>query len=135
MSNLFNPADPTVIEVSSVAAATAATTSTAIMSNMVLTTPPAGRYLVMFSCDINSATAGAAITVDIFVGGVAVSGTQRKVAPFDGGTLSVGAARCGLSIQQSMTVTGAQDIDIRWSASSNGPTVAARCITALRISP
>lgn len=119
-------------EVTATASVTAGTGADALMTGMTIT-PVAGTYITWFSCDINSSTAGAATSVSIYVGGVQVAASLRKVAPFDGGTLSQGAARCGVSTQATVIVNGSQAIAIEWSASNGTNTVAGRTLTILRV--
>lgn len=119
-------------EVSATASATAGNGADALMTGMTIT-PVAGTYLVWFSCDITSPTAGAAVQASLYIGGVQKTDSLRKVAPFDGGTLSAGSARCGLSTNGVVTVSGSQAIEIRWSASNTTSTVAARTMNILRV--
>lgn len=121
------------IEVSGTASITAGTGADALMTGMTITAV-AGTYLVVFSCDLNSATAGAATSFSIYLGGTQVPQSIRKVAPFDGGTLSVAAARCGVAINALCTVNGSQAIEIRWSASNGTNTAAARTLNMVRLS-
>lgn len=119
-------------EASSTASATAGTGADALMTGMTLT-PVAGSYLVLFSCDLNSANAGVVISVSIYVGGVQKADSLRKIEPFSGGTLTSGSARGGCATNGAVTVNGSQAIEIRWSTSSNAPTVAARTLNILRV--
>lgn len=119
-------------EITSVTGVTAGTGADTLMTGMT-TTPVSGIYIVWFSCDINSANAGAATSISIYVGGAQVAASLRKVVPFCGGTLTSGSARCGVALQGTVTVNGSQAIEIRWSASSGTNTVAARTLTTLRV--
>lgn len=115
--------------------ATAGATSTvadAVMTGMT-TTPVAGTYMVWFSCDLNSAAAGVVVTVQIYVGGVANAGSQRKIMPFAGGTLTSGSQRVGCATQCVVVVNGSQAIETHWSSSTAGATVAGRTMNWLRV--
>lgn len=119
-------------EVSATASATAGTGADALLTGMT-DTPPAGTYFVAFSCDLNSANAGAVVSISIYVGGVQKADSLRKVMPFAGGTLTSGSQRVGVSINGTVTVNGTQAIEIRWSTSSNAPTAAARTMNILKV--
>lgn len=119
-------------EISATGGVTAGTGADALMTGMTVT-PVAGTYLVWFSCDINSANAGAATSVSFYVGGSQKADSLRKVVPFCGGTLTSGSARCGVALNGVITVNGSQAIEIRWSASSGTNTVAARTMNILRV--
>lgn len=120
------------VEATSNASAAAGTGADALLTSMTLT-PIAGTYYVSCSFDINSAVAGAAIQASIYVAGVQVADSQRKVVPFSGGTLTSGSARAVLHTQALVTVTGSQAIEIRWSTSNTGPTAASRNLIALKV--
>lgn len=120
-------------EVTATGSITAGTGADTLMTSMTIT-PVVGTYLIMFSCDIDSATAGAVTSVSIYVGGTQVGASLRKLAPFDGGALSATTARCGAFTQSIQAVNGSQAIEIRWSASSGTNTAAARTLTILRLS-
>lgn len=119
-------------EASATASATAGTGADALMTGMTLT-PAAGGYLVWFSCDLNSATAGVVVSVSIYVGGVQKADSLRKIEPFAGGTLTSGSQRVGCAINGKVTVNGSQAIEIRWSASAGAPTVAGRTLNLLQV--
>lgn len=123
----------TSMEVTATASATAPTGSDALITSMTLT-PVAGTWIAWFSCDINSAVAGAAISVSLYVGGVQNAASLRKIVPFSGGTLTSGSARGAVAINGTVTVNGSQAIEVRWSTSNAGPTAASRALTLLRIS-
>lgn len=119
-------------EVSATASATAPTGADTLIAGMT-TTPAAGTYLAWFSCDLNSANAGAVVTLSFYVGGTINSGSQRKVMPFAGGTLTSGSQRVGVATNALVVVNGAQAVEVRWSTSSNAPTAAARTMNWLRV--
>lgn len=119
-------------EVSATASATAGTGADALLTGMTIT-PVAGTYIVWFSCDLNSPTAGVVISVSIYVGGVQKADSLRKVMPFAGGTLTSGSQRVGVATNGQVVVNGSQAIEIRWSASSGSPTAAARTLNILRV--
>lgn len=120
-------------EVMVTAVATTSSTTDALMDSMTVTPPQAGTYLVLFNTDVNSATAGAAISVSYYVAGVQVAASLRKIIPFDGGALSAGAARGIAALQDIIVVTGSQAIEVRWSISSGTATAAARSLITLRV--
>lgn len=120
------------IEVSATSTVTAPTGTDALMTTMTITPNP-GTYIVWFSCDINSAVAGAAISVSLYVGGTQQAVSLRKVIPFSGGTLTSGSGRACVSINQIVTVTTGQSVEVRWSTSNAGPTAAARTLDMLRV--
>lgn len=120
-------------EVTATAAVTAGTGADALLTGMTIT-PVLGTYLVLFSCDLNCSTAGAATSFSIYVGGSQIAASLRKVAPFDGGTLSAGSARCGVAINSLVTVNGSQAIEIRWSASNGTNQASTRILDVVRMS-
>lgn len=119
------------IEVSDTASFTV-TTSTQTITTMSITPTP-GTYLIMFSCDVNSALAGVAITINLAINGAATSISQRKVVPFCGGTLTSGSARCGAATQQILAITTGQTITVQASCSSNTATIASRTLDLVRL--
>lgn len=123
---------PQAYEATATNTITAGTGANTLMSGMTLT-PPAGKYLVLFSCDCNSSTVGAATSYSVYVGGSQLGASLVKVQPFDGGTLSAGAARCAVGINIIATVDGTQAIEIRWSASNGTNQSAARVLNLLRV--
>lgn len=119
-------------EVSATGTITAGTGADTLMTSMTLT-PAAGSYMVLFSCDLNCSTAGAATSFSLYVDGVQKADSLRKVAPFDGGALSATAARCGVSINGVVSVNGSQAIEIRWSASNGTNQSSTRTLNLLRV--
>lgn len=119
-------------EVSATGTITAGTGADALMTGMTVT-PVAGTYLTFFSCDLTCASAGAATSFSLYVGGSQKADSIRKVAPFDGGTLSALNARCGVAINGVVTVNGSQAIEIRWSASNGTNTSGPRTMNILRV--
>lgn len=117
-------------EVSSSAAATS-TTGDQVMTGMTFT-PAAGTYLVWFSCDLNSPTAGSVASISLFIATTQVVQSLRKIMPFAGGTLTVGNQRVGASTNGLLTVNGSQAISLHWSSSTAGITVADRTLNYLR---
>lgn len=120
-------------EVSATGTVTAGTGADTLLTGMTIT-PVSGTYLAWFSCDLNCSTAGAATSFSFYVGGSQKADSLRKVAPFDGGTLSAGAARCGVAINGLITVNGSQAIEIRWSASNGTNQTGPRTMNILRVS-
>lgn len=115
-----------------------ATTSTntssgtdALMNSMTLTLA-AGTYIAWFSCDINSPTAGAAISVSLYNNAVQIADSLRKIIPFSGGTLTSGSARGCVAINKVVTVSTG-NLEVRWSTSSGTVTAASRTLTVLRV--
>lgn len=104
----------------------------AVITSMT-TTPAAGTYLVLFNTDMISNAAGAAITFSIYLGGSQIAATQRKIIPFDGGTLSSLTARGLATLQALVAVNGSQAIDIRWSTSGGTATLSDRSLITLRV--
>lgn len=119
------------LEVSSTASATAPTSTDALMTGMTIT-PSAGVYLAFFDTDITSGTAGAAISVSLYINGTQDASTLRKIIPFSGGTLTTGNARAAVALHRTITVTTG-DVEVRWSTSNAGPTCGARVLSLLRI--
>lgn len=119
-------------EVSATASTTAPSGTDALMTGMTIT-PVSGTYLVWFSCDINSPTAGAVVSVSIYVGGTQKGDSLRKVMPFAGGTLTVGNQRAFTGTNGRVTVNGSQAIEIRWSTSSGTITTSDRTMNTLRV--
>lgn len=119
-------------EVTATGGITAGTGADTLMTSMTIT-PVAGTYIAWFDCDLQCATTGASTTFSFYVGGSQVAASVRKVAPFDGGTLSSLNARCGVAIHGTLTVNGSQAIEVRWSASNGTNTAAARTLTILRV--
>lgn len=122
----------TTQETSATGSVTAGTGADTLLTGMTIT-PAAGTYLVWFDCDLNCATAGAATSFSYYVGGVQKADSIRKVAPFDGGTLSAGSARCGVAINALIPVDGATAIEVRWSASNGTNTTGPRTMNILRV--
>lgn len=127
-------ASPSLVsaEATATASATAPTGADTLIAGMTLT-PVAGTYIVWFSCDITSASAGAAISVSIYAGGVQSTASLRKIIPFSGGTLTTGNARGSMSTHITVTVNGSQAIETRWSTSNAGPTTADRSMTIFKV--
>lgn len=120
-------------EAAATASANITTGTDAVITGMSITTPPAGIYIAWFSGDLNSGTAGAAISVSFYVGGTQSAASLRKIIPFSGGTLTSGSARGAVALQELLTVNGSQTIDVRASTSSGTQTIASRTLTILRV--
>lgn len=120
------------LEEMATASATAPTGSDALIAGMTVT-PLAGTYYVSFSCDISSGSSGAAISVSVYVAGVQVTQSLRKIIPFSGGTLTSGSGRGAMYTQALASVNGSQAIEIRWSTSNAGPTAADRNMILLKV--
>lgn len=120
-------------EASATASATAPTGTDTLIAGMTTGNIPAGTYLVWFSSDLNSANAGAVVSVSFYVGGVQKADSLRKVMPFAGGTLTSGSQRVGVATNGLVTVNGSQAVEVRWSTSSNAPTAADRTLNWIRV--
>lgn len=112
---------------------TTTTSSTDALMNGMTKTPAAGTYLVLFNTDIDSNAAGAAISFSYYLAGVQIGSSLRKISPFDGGALSAGDARAVAALQDVITVTGAQAIEVRWSTSSGTATAANRSLILMQV--
>lgn len=119
------------IEVSATASTTVNTSTDTLMNTMSVAASP-GTYLVYFSCDLSSPTAGAVVSVSIYQNATQVPQSLRKIMPFTGGTLTTGSQRVGCSTNGLITLT-AGSIEIHWSTSSGTITAAARTLNLLRI--
>lgn len=122
----------THLEVSATASATAPASTDALLAGMT-STPASGTYLAWFSCDLNSGSAGAVVSVSFYVGGTQKADSLRKIMPFAGGTLTSGNQRVGVALNGLITVTGSQTIEVRWSASSGTVTAAGRTMNLLKV--
>lgn len=105
----------------------------ATIDTMTVTPALAGTYRIDFNTDVNSATSGIVVTYSIYVAGVTVAGTQRKIEPFAGGTLTSGSQRIMMTLQEEVTITAGQTIDVRASTSSGTVTVASRTLIWRRV--
>lgn len=119
-------------EISSVTSQNAGTGADALMTGMTVT-PVSGTYLVIFSTDLNSGSAGAVASASFYVGGTQNGVSQRKVQPFAGGTLTSGSQRIMLGLNAILTVNGSQAIEVRWSASAGTITSANRTMDIVRL--
>lgn len=123
---------PLVHQITDTVNANTTSSTDATLTSMTYT-PAAGTYLVLFNTDINSTAAGAAVTFSYYLAAVQVAASQRKIIPFDGGTLSAGAARGMACLQHVITVTGSQVVDVRWSVSSGTATSANRALVFMQV--
>jgi hypothetical protein len=118
-------------QVSSSSAITVTTTAGVIGSST--TTPAAGTYLVMFSCNITASSAGGNIlSVELYVGGTAQADTLRQITPTSGGgfaTFQYGA----LSLNKIVTVNGSQAIAVEAATGSGTVTVTGLSFSVVRI--
>lgn len=121
---------PNLIANSSVTA-TAGTGADTLMTGMTLSPNP-GVYAAFFNTDVNVPASGTAIQASFYVGGVMTTFSQRKIVPGDGGLLP-GAARAILSLQDIVTVTSGQAVEVRWSASAGTNTSALRSMILLKV--
>lgn len=119
---------------SATAAQTRASTTDALIPQMFFTTPAAGTYIAIFNSDMNSNTAGAAISCSYYIAGVQQASSLRKIIPADGGTLSSGNGRAIMHINDQVVLSGAQTIEVYWSISSGTVSIAARTFMLLRVS-
>lgn len=116
-------------EVSATATISAPTTNTILIS---IAAPATGTYLVNFSCDVLSSTAGATATFMIGVNGVSKADSVRVVLPLAGGLLS-GSARDVVSTNGIVTATVGQTIEIWWQGSTTNPSTGPRTLNLLRL--
>lgn len=121
-------------ETSSTSSASTSSSTNALMTGMSVSLGP-GTFLLLFNTDVNVTTAGAAVTSLFNVGGTDLGVSQQKIVPFDGGTLSVGAARGIMHLQATVTLATAQTVEVHWSVSSGTATAANRTLITLQISP
>lgn len=84
------------------------------------TTPVAGIYKLDASGDSTVASAGATLTFGLYIGGTLMTDSARTIGPFDGGALSATTGRGVWAINDLITVTGAQAVEIRGSTSTTG---------------
>lgn len=103
------------------------------LMNTMTVTPVSGTYLVWFSSDFNSPTAGAVISISIYIGGTQNAASLRKFMPFTGGTLTTGSQRIEASTKAQVVVNGSQAIELRWSTSAGTMTAAARSLNILKV--
>lgn len=123
---------PLATEVVATGTTTRSSTTDALMAFMT-TTPAAGTYMVLFNTDIESNAAGAAISISYYLAGVQIASSLRKIIPFDGGALSATAARGIAALQDLITVTGSQTLEVQWSISSGTATAANRSLILMRV--
>lgn len=123
----------TCLEVSATAGTTTTSSTDALLGSMTLTPTVAGKYLVLFNSDLQSNAAGAALTFSYYLAGAQLAETQRKIIPFDGGTLSATSARGLAALSKLVDFTGANVLEVRWSISSGTGTAAARTLIACRV--
>jgi hypothetical protein len=108
---------------------TTTTTSTTdvILTGMVITTPPAGTYLVSFDTSTLNSTNGAQRNwFSLYVGGVENLNSERAVG-------TAGGAYANMSFSIIVAVNGSQDLDVRWRVAGGTGTALARCLSAVRI--
>lgn len=130
---ITNASAITTQTVSDASTATLATATTdALLTSMTLT-PAVGTYVVMFNADCTSATAGAAVSFSVYVGGVQNANSLRKIIPFSGGTLTTGNARGSISTLAQVTVNGSQAITIEWSTSTAPVSCGPRTLLLLKV--
>lgn len=118
-------------EISS-SSASSCTTGAGTLNGMTVT-PAAGTYLVIFSSDFNSPTAGLIITLQYDVGGSGLGVSQRKFMPFAGGTLTVGNQRITAGLNSIITVTGSQAITVNCVTSTGTATTASMQLDYVRL--
>lgn len=123
----------TYTEVTADSSTTTTSGTDSLMNSMTITPTVAGSYLVMFSTDINSNAAGAAISTSFYLAGSQIANSLRKIIPHDGGALSAGAARGIMYIQKIVSFSGANTLEVRWSTSSGTATAAARNLVVIRV--
>lgn len=120
-------------EVNDQSSATTTSGTDAVLTAMTVTPTIAGTYLVLFNTDISSNAAGAAVTISYYQAAAQVTGTQRKIIPFDGGTLSATSARGIAALQHLISFTGSNSVSVEWSMSNGTATASQRTLTACRV--
>lgn len=114
---------------STVSSATTQTTTSAtdaLLANMTLT-PQSGTYLVMFNCTTSHSANGATTTFSVYSGGTQVTDSIRTLARGNASMTVIG------STTATVTVNGAQAIEIRWSTSTATATATNRTLTVLKV--
>jgi len=118
-------------EVSSSSALSISTTLSVLGGATV--TPPAGTYLVVFSCNFTASSAGGnVITTQLYVGGTAQADTKRQVTPLSSGALST-FQYMGSSLNKIVTVNGSQAIAVEAQTSAGTVTVTGLNFDVVRI--
>ena len=108
-------------EVSSSSALSVSTTNGVIGS--ATTTPAAGTYLVVFSCNITASSFGGnVLTVQLYVGGTAQADTKRQVTPFSSAGLAT-FQYMNAALNKIVTVNGSQAIAVQAVTSAGTVTV------------
>ena len=101
-------------------------TSLTQVDSMVISNPPAGEYLAVFSCEIfthSSATDAQRTSFSIFVGGVEVDYTTRHYEEDS----SINNAYLPMFIACEVNPNGSQDVEVRYiAASASSPLLAYR---------
>lgn len=120
--------------VTSTTPATTASSTDALLTGMSVTPPLAGTYLVLFSADVTSPTAGAAISFSIYVNAAQIGASLAKIIPFSGGTLTTGNARANVDCMSIQTITAGEVIEIEWSTSAGTMTCNNRRLIVVRLS-
>jgi hypothetical protein len=118
-------------ETSSTTAYTCTTTNGQVTGMTV--TPAAGTYLAVYSSDFSSANAGTVVTLEYFVGGSALTISQRKFMPFTGGTLTSGSQRVMQGLNSIFAVNGSQAVQVYCQTSASTVTTAASQLDLVRI--
>lgn len=127
------PGFPRIREVTATSSTNTTSSTDALLNSMTTGNLPQGTYLILFNADFESNAAGAAISFSYYLGGSQVATSLRKIIPFDGGALSATAARGIAQLQQVITVSGAQAVEVRWSISSGTATAAARSLISMQV--
>lgn len=119
-------------EISATADTTTTSTTDVLVSGMTVT-PVSGTYLVWFSSSVDHSNQSVAVVVSLYSGGTLKANSVRSPIPrFNG----VGAITLGpvVAINGTVTVNGAQAIEIRWKTASGTATMHQRCINIVKVS-
>lgn len=102
------------------------------LSTPISGTPPAGIYLLIFSCSMGANTTnGASTTISLYINGTLQSATRRTVS---NGSGNQGSTITGsVSFQVPITFNGTDTYDIRWRRTAGTSSIFNRQLTLLRI--
>jgi hypothetical protein len=134
---ITNAVSLTTIHIDGTAPLTTTSATDVALSSSITGTPPAGTYLVMFSCSMGANNTTAALTtISLYTGaslGTAtqVPGTERRVENGSGGQGS--RITASVSFQVPVTFTGTSVYEIRWRRSAGTSSIFHRQLTLLRI--
>lgn len=112
---------------------TTSSTSDVLMNSMTVT-PAAGTYFIWFSTTVTCPSLAATVTATLYVGGSAVTHTERHFQVSITGVLGLGGTSDGvLAFQDVAAVNGSQAIEVRWRTSTGTATAFQRSLHILRL--